>query len=221
MKITKQIIAGIGLCLLSICYFGVFIFSLIRLFQNNEIDYLVFLLFFFILWSVLVFLCGISYLKTAFRDRKQRQLVLSKGKAYMGKIKGYTYEADASKQNYSSGEYPLILTVRYMNENGDIREIDVETYKYEQSEFPLTYNVPFKLYKGKAVLTGAATDRKIPGEDELLLDGMDLTGRLPTVTVSCPNCGGEVKIPVGKGAKCVFCGMILRTDIYGKVIKTR
>ena len=68
---------------------------------------------------------------------------------------------------------------------------------------------------------GEATTQKIQGEDELLLDGMDVKGNLPTVTVSCPNCGGEVKIPVGSGAKCAYCGMILRTDRYGKVIKTR
>lgn len=221
MKIAKQIISGIVTCLISVGFSGAFIAMIIWLLQNKEIDYRIFLLFFFVLWCVLAFLGGISYLKTAFHERNQRQLVLSKGKAYMGKIKGYTYEADASKQNFSSGKYPLILTVRYMNENGNIREIDVETYKYEQREFPLTYNVPFKLYKGKAVLTGAATDVKIQGEDELLLDGMDLTGKLSTVTVSCPNCGGEVKIPVGKGAKCAYCGMIMRTDKYGQVIKTR
>ena len=221
MKIAKQIISGIVMCLISVCFSGAFIVMIIWLFQNNEIDYRIFLLFFFVLWCVLAFLGGISSLKTAFRERSQRQLVLSNGKAYMGKIKGYTYDADATKQSYSSGKYPLILTVRYMNENGDIREIDVETYKYEQREFPLTYSVPFKLYKGKAVLTGAATDSKIQGEDELLLDGIDLTGRLPSVTISCSNCGGEVKIPVGKGARCAYCGMIMRTDIYGQVIKTR
>jgi len=221
MKIAKQIFSGIVMCLISVCFSGAFIVMIIWLFQNNEIDYRIFLLFFFVLWCVLAFLGGISSLKTAFRQRSQRQLVLSNGKAYMGKIKGYTYEADATKQSYSSGKYPLILTVRYMNENGDIREIDVETYKYEQREFPLTYNVPFKLYKGMAVLTGAATDRIIQGEDELLLDGMDVKGSLPTVLAICPNCGGEVKIPVGKGAKCVFCGMILRTDQYGQVIRTR
>ena len=162
-----------------------------------------------------------SLFKNSLSRVRSKASRLKKSKAYWGKIKGYTYEYDQSKQNQVTGKFPLILTVRYLNENGEIRETFVPTYKYEQSEFPITYNVPFKIYKDSAVLMGAATTQKIQGEDELLLEGMDVKGNLPTVTVSCPNCGGEVKIPIGSGAKCAYCGMILRTDRYGKLIKTR
>ena len=222
MKTVKQQIIIGGL----LCLFGGFeivglIVITIWLFQTNQADYKMLLLLLFGAFGALILWAGTAYLQTAYREYYQKQAILKNGKTYMGKIKGYSYEQDESKRHQASGKFPLILTVRYLNENGDIREINVATYKYEQSEFPLTYNVPFKLYKGMAVLTGAATDRIIQGEDELLLDGMDVKGSLPTVLAICPNCGGEVKIPVGKGAKCVFCGMILRTDQYGQVIRTR
>ena len=219
MKTAKQqIFTGVLMCLLGA--FGIvgFVFLLIQQIQTNEKDSRI---WFLLLSSALVFWAGTFFLRSAFKEYYQKRTVLKHGKAFWGKIKGYSYEKDDAKRNQATGEYPLILIVRYLNENGDIREISVPTNKYEQSDFPITYNVPFKLYKGMAALTGEATSQKIRGEDELLLEGIDVKGDLPTVIVTCPNCGGEVKIPVGKGAKCNYCGIVLRTDENGMLIKTR
>ena len=219
MKTTKQqIITGVSMCLLGGLGIIGFIVLLIQQLQRREMDHRI---WFLLLSAALIIWAGIFYLRNAFREKTQKKSVLINGKDYWGKIKGYAYEKDESKRHQATGKYPLILIVRYLNENGDIREISVPTNKYEQTEFPITYNVPIKIYEGMAALTGAATDQKIQGEDELMLEGMDVKGDLPTVIAICPNCGGEVRIPVGKGSKCAYCGMMLRTDEHGRVIKTR